>query len=218
MNKISELKEKIKASHNAGIALDIDETLSWTIGYWVEQMLANFGNPENLTIEQVISKYRYTQNVPYWQTEEALQWMHDHREDNTLQRELPLIENSQRCVNEINMTVPIVAYITTRPTSVISGTKDWLNKHSFPNAEIIARPKEVDHSDGNKWKAEVLEELYPVVQGIVDDNPGLVEHLSAEYRGRIYLYNFYGVCRDDLDIVKCSDWTEVEKSILGNSE
>jgi len=57
-----------------GLAVDIDETLSWTIGYWIEEMQNKFGNPENLTIKEMVEKYRYTQNVPYWQHEEALQW------------------------------------------------------------------------------------------------------------------------------------------------
>jgi len=38
-----------------------DETLSWTIGYWIEEMQNKFGNPENLTVKEMVEKYRYTQ-------------------------------------------------------------------------------------------------------------------------------------------------------------
>ena len=49
----------------SGIAVDIDETLSWTVGYWFKEMIKLFGNPEKLSVKKLISKYRYTQNVPY---------------------------------------------------------------------------------------------------------------------------------------------------------
>lgn len=61
-----------------GIAVDIDETLSWTVGYWVEQMQEKFGNPEKLSIKEMIEKYRYTQNIPYWQSAEALKWIDEN--------------------------------------------------------------------------------------------------------------------------------------------
>lgn len=48
-----------------GLAVDIDETLSWTLKYWVEKMAEKFGNPENLSVLEIIKKYRYSQNVPY---------------------------------------------------------------------------------------------------------------------------------------------------------
>lgn len=61
LSDIYELKQKLISENRKGIALDIDETLSWTIGYWVEKMQELFGNPENLTVRQLIEKYRYTQ-------------------------------------------------------------------------------------------------------------------------------------------------------------
>ena len=55
-----------------GLALDIDETLSSTNRFWIQTLTEKFGNPENLSCEEIVSMYRYTQNVPFWQTDHAL--------------------------------------------------------------------------------------------------------------------------------------------------
>ena len=77
-----------------GLAVDIDETLSWTIGYWIEHMQEKFGNPENLSVKEMVKKYKYTQNIPYYQTEEILNWIKNRIHSDELQKELPLIEGS----------------------------------------------------------------------------------------------------------------------------
>lgn len=146
---IVNLHQQLQSENIKGLALDIDETLSWTLYHWISEMQKHFGNPENLTIKQLIAKYRYTQNVPYWQTEEALQWMESNRHSDELQERLPLIEGADQAVQRINHIIPIVAYITTRPNTVITGTKQWLDKHNFPEAPIITRPPYVEHNQGN---------------------------------------------------------------------
>ena len=210
---IIEIKNKLHKTGISGVALDIDETLSWTVGYWVEQMQLNFGNPENLTVRQLIEKYRFTQNVPYWQTEEAIEWMDEHRNSNEIQELLPLIEYADKNVLEINKILPIVLYITTRPQSVVEGTKKWLSKHNFPDVEIIARPPQIHVTEGNKWKAGVLEFLYPEVASIIDDNPGLVIHLPEHYKGTVYLYDNVETSRTDITIIPCKTWDDVLKKI-----
>lgn len=195
-----------------GLAVDIDETLSWTIGYWIEEMQNKFGNPENLTIKEMVEKYRYTQNVPYWQHEEALQWVDEKINSNETQESLPLIEGSSAYLNRINQIVPIVAYITVRPERVIEGTKNWLTKHNFPLAPIICRPNELAHSDGNEWKAKILEELYPKVLGIIDDNAKLLKYINTSYKGKVFLYDHH----DNLGFpfaVACKDWLTVYKDV-----
>ena len=34
--------------NETGLGVDIDETLSWTVGRWAKEMQKLFGNPENL--------------------------------------------------------------------------------------------------------------------------------------------------------------------------
>lgn len=211
--EIKQFKQKLINEGRKGLVLDIDETLSWTIGYWVQEMQKNFGNPENLSVDDLILKYRYTQNVPYWQTPEALEWMENARENDLLQVELPLIKNSNDWVQKINKLIPIVGYLTIRPKSVLSGTTSWINKHSFPNEFIIARPKNIPSSEGNKWKAEVLHFLYPQVLGIIDDSPSVVENLPNNYKGTVYYYDNEKSVRGDINIIPCKTWSDIHYQV-----
>ncbi len=206
-------KRKLQLENRSGLVLDIDETLSWTIGYWVKEMQHRFGNPENLSVRDLIKKYRYTRHVPYWQTEEVIQWVIESTHSNELQEQLPLVENAQSSVKRISEIVPIVGYITVRPTDVIPGTKNWLRRHKFPEGEIIAKPDRIKYIDGNEWKAGVLYYLYPEVKGIVDDNPLLVKYLPADYKGTVYLYDNEETERRDIQVYPCKTWKDVHAKV-----
>jgi len=193
-----------------GVALDIDETLSWTLGSWMKELQSLFGNPENLSIPDLIAKYRYSQNVPYWQTPEALEWMESKRNDNDFQTEIGLMPGALEGVLELNKIIPIKAYLTIRPEGVCDGTQKWLKKHGFPDAEIIARPNHIPHTDGNEWKAVKLLKLYPEIAGIVDDNAGLIKFLPKDYKGYIFLYTHKNVPTDSPpSVYACPDWKSV---------
>ncbi len=196
----------------AGLAVDIDETLSYTIGHLVSKLQENFGNPENLSVKEIIEKYRYTSNVPYWQHDEAKQWIDKEIHSNELQENLPLIEDANIYLNKINEIIPVAAYITVRPTSVIEGTKIWLDKHGFPVAPIICKPMSVPHPEGNKWKAGVLQELYPQILGIIDDNAKLLEFLNKGYEGTIFLYDHHRT-DSQLHVIPCPNWPQVFENI-----
>ncbi|MFA6253346.1 MAG: hypothetical protein WCV69_03855 [Patescibacteria group bacterium] len=195
-----------------GLAVDIDETLSFTIGHLVNKLQENFGNPENLSVKEIIEKYRYTQNVPYWQHAEAQKWIDKEIHSNELQENLPLIEDADIYLKKINEIIPIVAYITVRPQSVTAGTEIWLKKHKFPLAPIIARPLNVPHTTGNAWKAKILNELYPSVQGIIDDNAKLLEFLGENYKGIIFLYDHHAT-DSKLNVVPCPNWLKVFEEV-----
>jgi hypothetical protein len=123
---ISSLQEEKRR----GIALDIDETISWTIGAWLEILLQKFGNPENLSVEDMANKYHLAQNVPYWKDNPGVQeWMKQTRTDNNMQKNLPLITNALETIKEIHKDIPILAYITVRPQAVLSG--------NMKNADIV---------------------------------------------------------------------------------
>ena len=198
----------------SGLALDIDETLSWTLGHWIEEMQKRFGNPENLSVRDLIAKYRYPENVPYWQTQEALDWKEDARNNDSLQTQLGLMPGAAEGVAALIKIVPISVYITVRPVTILNGTKVWLKKYGFPTAEIIAKPVTVAHADGNKWKAEKLVELYPRVQGVVDDNAGLLQFLPADYKGHVFLYNHKTIPDTPLEnVYACPDWKSVVQQV-----
>ncbi|HII14977.1 MAG TPA: hypothetical protein HA362_01580 [Nanoarchaeota archaeon] len=196
----------------SGIAVDIDETLSWTVGYVMEQMQKLFGNPENISVREMVAKYRYTQNVPYWQSEDALRWTKENRMSNELQRALPLIENADIYLHEIHKIVPVAAYITMRPQAVLEGTADWLRGHTFPEAPIICMPDNIKFEEGIAWKGTLLGKLYPAVKGIIDDNAGLLKHLPADYEGIIFVYD-HAQIDSLLNAVPCKDWQAVYEEI-----
>ena len=168
-------------------------------------MQKRFGNPEKLSVEEMIKKYKYTKNIPYWQTKEALEWISKMVESDELQENLSVIKNSASTLRKINKIIPIVAYISTRPQKVIDGTRKWLVKNKFPKADIILRPGK----DGNKWKAKVLEFLYPKVSAIIDDNPSLIKYLSKNYKGTIFLYDSDKYETSNIKVIPCKDWGSV---------
>lgn len=112
MKNIIALKNKLKNAHKQGLALDIDGVLSWTGTAWVKQLQKKFGNPENLTVAQIIKKYHFTKNIPYWQTPQVQIFKDKLEKSNDLQKNLPLIKDSLKFVQNINIipckTWPVV--------------------------------------------------------------------------------------------------------------
>lgn len=210
------LKKRLIKNKVRGLALDIDETLSFTIGYMVDELSKKIGNPENLTGREVFLKYRLTQNVPYWQNKESEKVVHEIINSNELQKDLPLIENSNEVVAKVDKIIPIVAYITARPGSIRDGTGFWLKKHDFVKALIVMKFQNKRKMVSNKWKARVLEYLYPEVQGIVDDNVGLIKCLSKKYKGKIFLYDSTYCEINDKRLILCKDWNDVLKKVKKN--
>lgn len=196
-----------------GLALDIDETLSDTNIFWFTKLSELFGSPEGLSPREIAAKYRYSQNVPYWQTGEALAWMEAARHGNEIQTILPLIEDALHTVEAIHRIVPIVAYVTARPESVREGTLTWLRTHGFPEAPLIMKPQDIPTDEGVRWKAAILTEQYPHIMGIVDDHPGLVEALPPLYAGTVFLYNFNSPVVTNLSVVVCPLWSDVYAAV-----
>ena len=211
--EVRDFKRKLVAGKRRGIVLDIDDTLSWTIGSWVEQLQQRFGNPENLSVKEMSIKYKYALDAPYWQTREVWEWVEMTREDNQMQENLTLIEGASDYVKKIQALLPIVGYLTIRPRSVLDGTYKWLKKYNFPRVEVLARPAEVPSAEGDKWKAEVLDFLYPQVQGIVDDKMAVVEYLPKDYQGTIFLYDNETAEVKNIKVIPCKAWPEVYAQI-----
>lgn len=213
MNHIKKLKEALRNKKIRGLALDIDETLSFTTQYWVSELSKKFGNPQNLSAREIFQVYRLIQNFPHWQTKEAIAWMEWARGSNEIQKSMPLIENSNHIVNKIDKIIPTACYLTVRPQSVVSGTKHWLEKHNFPKAEIIARPETTSYENGTNWKAKALQELYPQVLGIVDDNPNLIDYLPKNYKGFVFLYDFPSYISKSKNVIVCPTWQAILEEV-----
>ena len=205
------LKNNLLSSNIKGIALDIDETLSATLPYWFKLMQENFGNPENLTVKEMIKKYRYYKYVPYWQSPEAWQLATQLRDSNESQLDLEVLKEADKYVQRLIEIIPVVVYITARPDAVIPSTIEWLRKNNFPNAPVIAKPKYIQTDQANIWKAEVLEFLHPQVIGIIDDNPEILNFIDKGYQGHLYLYdnNPKEIQNEKDRVYICPDWESV---------
>lgn len=182
------LKESLAASGCSGLVLDIDETLSATNVAWFQRLADLFGNPDGAPVSELINKYHLAQHVPFWQSPEALAWMQSQRDDPRAQDGLPLIPGAVEGTHALKKVVPIVGYCTVRPSSVNQNTIAWLRENGFPGLPVVAKPTEIPFADGNKWKAAVLNELWPQVTGIVDDNPKVAFFAGASYPGKILLF------------------------------
>lgn len=190
MDAVIELKKKLTEQGLKGLALDIDQTLADTRPHWMDHLM-RFHTPENMTREQ-LEEHKFLEHVPAWQTEEAKEFIAKTMESNEFNETIPLLHESSVMVQKLNAIMPIVAYISARPDSVLHGTERWLKRHGFPLAPVILRPGQPGHhglETKNTWKAAVLRELYPFVQGIVDDHVDLPEALAqVGYKGKVFVY------------------------------
>ena len=215
------LKQKLELENAKGIFLDIDDTISATNLFWAQNHIGRFGNPENLTAEEIVRRYRYVSNVPYWNNNRAAEdWVQQHRLSDKGELELPLVQGAVESTREIKDM--LVAYLTGRPQSTISGTKKWLETHGFPMLDIIAQPSQATLeqmclSDGNEWKARVMEYFFPIVYGAIDDNSGVVGYLSPEYRGTIYLFSHEAIDATT-NVICCPTWKDVVSALTGNKQ
>lgn len=208
--KMNQLIETMLAGED-GLALDIDETLSWTLGHWVREMQERFGNPEGLSVKELIAKYRYTQRVPYWQGSEVDAWVDEQLTSNDLQTRLPVIDGAVKGVAELEKILHVSAYITIRPQCVYEGTRTWLEAKGFPDALLISRPDSIPFVHGHQWKAGILQKLYPKVLGIVDDNDAVLTYLPQDYKGKVFLFDTEST--DDPRCVACPDWDAVVQEV-----
>ncbi len=211
---IIEFKNSLKNKKLSGLCLDIDETLSYTAEYWYGELVKIFGSPDDMSVEELFKKYRRSQDVPLWQTPEALEWMQKANMDIAMyeynHRIIPDSSNELKFINQ-----HIVGYLTVRPRLSIDATNKWLSNNDFPNLEIIAKPDEIALEVATEWKARALEFLYPEIQGIVDDSHGLVNLLSERYEGVVFTYNSNESVRNDIKNIACRDWKQVTENVKG---
>lgn len=209
MVDILEIRSEIQATEQPFLAVDIDETLSETLAYYVAGLQQLLGNPEQLSTRQMIEKYKYSVDVPYWDEEKIGPWIEAQRNSNEAQRSMDVIEDSSAFLTEISTIIPIF-YMTARPAGVEEGTRDWLARHNFPAGRIVTRPSHVPFEKTSAWKAEVIADLYPHIIGIIDDNPALPAALPTTYQGTVFFYGrrAFTCERTDIHVVPCLTWKE----------
>ena len=202
-------------NNKPGIALDIDETLSDTITYYFSLIMNEFGNPENLSTEAMVNKYRHSSRVPYWRDDpEVSKFREGLRRSHQVFANLSPVKDSVANVQKIHQILPIKAYITARPQVLASTTKDWLKANNFPDAPVYFAPDHLDYAQTPLWKAQKLAELYPEIIALVDDNPEFIEHLPKDYLGKILMFwNKYE--GDRSNIINHATWDEILQTVKG---
>ncbi len=197
---------------SAGMAVDIDETISDTVRLYFSELIAEFGIPEGfpaeVTVDEIIAEYQYTWNVPEYNTEEAKAFMERLVNNGTMYlrtRPLPGAVEGMDALEKKGFA----GYLTARPYHTIPFTLDWLRTHGFPLASIISRTEEIPHDSANRWKAKILAESFPRVTGIIDDNKGLLQQLPDNYEGTVIIYGTSEIPCTRINAFPAETWEEV---------
>ena len=195
------------------LAVDLDETVAWTVGHWMARLLKEFPIEGSPSVEQLIREHRFAQNVPDWRANsEALQRMQEFRSCPDLHRELPIIPGSAEALRRLESFFSF-EYLTMRNELVLDATKEWLALHKFPTGDVTVCPSETPLEQKTSWKARVLELRYPDLVGIIEDHPDVVRSLPADYKGTVFFYSHTESPRDDIRVIPCPTWEHVEQNI-----
>ncbi|WP_368487504.1 hypothetical protein [Clostridium sp. BJN0013] len=212
-SNIVAFKKQLENSGTKGLVIDLDETLSWTIHYMAGELAKRYGNPQNLSVEELRERM-IAHDVPFWNVEEIRKWGLLALESEEMTEEYPIIEGSDKAVEKIDHVILVVGYLTLRQTSIRDATKRWLKKHGFPDAPVITRPNNLKLEEGMKWKADTLAYLYPQVIGLIDDTLDIFNYLPGSYKGTIFLYGQTDYPKSDLNIIPCKTWDDVYKKVV----
>jgi hypothetical protein len=210
-----QLKKQLETSGERGFVVDLDDTIYDTNLFWAAHHLKEISNPEDLTPEELIAKYRYVKDVPYWQNVSlANEWVDQQINSSSSKLLIQVNKNASEFLMKIHKKKPFIGYMTGRPISTNKGTKSSLKLQNIPDLRIIAQPpnyilRELEMRNGNEWKASLLEYLYPQVLGTIDDNIELLAFVNPNYKGTICLYSHPDFTESKPNVVSCPDWKQV---------
>ena len=203
------LKEHWLSENKRGIALDIDETLARTNELFFRVLFERFGNPENISVEDAILKYKTSHEVPYWQTPEVQAFLGEIRRDAKFNLGTKPIQGAKEAIQEISKHTECLCYITARTESLREATEQWLELYGFPKIPVIMRPNDIDDAHMTIWKGPTLEYLYPAILGIIDDNPSFTHTVSKDYKGVLFLYDRKTTPQTHIETFVCPAWSDV---------
>jgi hypothetical protein len=79
----------------------------------MQEMQKLFGNPEELSVNDMFDKYKLCQNVPYWRDNPAArQWMSERRACHETQRNLAVIDKAVECVQALESQCGVKVLLT----------------------------------------------------------------------------------------------------------
>jgi len=219
--KYGYFKEHLKRNNLEGLCLDIDDTIAATNIFWAEHHIKEFGNPEKLSAEEIIDKYDFASNVPYWnRIPEAEEWIENNCNEIMGRYDVKPIGDALIHISQLENKISFVAYLTGRSEKIEEGTKKWLKKHKFPELEIFSLPdtqflNKIGANNTSDWKMKFLEFMHPYIKGLIDDNTDIIKSIPETYDGKIYLYN-NKIKNIKQNIISCYSWSDVERNILND--
>lgn len=208
MNDIEILLKKFSQSNLFGLALDIDNTIAASAPYWIRKIETVFHIADPLLEADIGTKYRHVADTPYFQNPEIAAWLLIPEHEADVAAITPIM-GAADYVRKIHAVRPILLYLTGRPDVVKDASSRWLFQNGFPDAPVMCRPVESYGSSCEPWKIEVLKSLYPHIQGIIDDNLGLVQQgLFDNYEGTIYSFGQHNLSYGK-NAIACPGWENV---------
>ncbi len=196
------------------LAVDIDDATADTVHHFARLLDERYGNPEGLTPDELVKKYRIIPAMGFWQTPKVLEWLNAQAADNDAQFAVPPVAGAVEALQKLSGHFEIL-YISSRPEIVREGTERWLARNAFPKGKLILRTQ-YDDKNGNAWKAKIIEEKYPDSAGIIDDNPEIIPEFTRHYKGVVYLFGDAAVPNRvvEVSVRRCRTWQEVLKTIV----
>jgi len=194
------------------LVVDIDCTLSDTRQAYFRALTPLF-SPPGTDWKELMERYRYSTNVPEWQTPEAQAWIERFRNDPQAQEDLLVYPGAQEGIIELQTVIGLYAYLSARPGTVREATRRWIEKNKFPSKPLILKPEQCREND-SEWKARQLMQLYErnQVSGIIDDDRNLGEILIAKrYQGTVFVLE--GIAPPHERIIPCRNWIEVVEKV-----
>lgn len=213
---VYELKRKFQSEGIAGLAVDIDDTLSQTSRKFHETLNEMFPAPAHVTVEAARKQYALTGKVLHWQEiPEALKYAKSFVDDPEFHSYLEKIEEAEAGMQKLHQRRLVRCYHTARLELMRDITERWL-QGNFPDLPLIMRPEHINHAGQAQWKAEVIKYLYPEIQGIVDNDARIARILEqCGYEGKVFLVGTDEQSyQPNKTIIPVESWSDLTKIIL----
>lgn len=194
---------------NAGLAVDIDDTLCATSRVCMELMAKELGTVTPFEVDQFVRKYRQPMDAPDWQTLAGEEWLKRHLLNPDFLLDLKPSVPALTSLIAINEFLPITCYISSREHLMHDATQLWLDKHHFPVAELVTRPSNMNNP---AWKINYLNEHFPKIWGLIDNEIQIKS--DQNFGGHLLqLQPFDNHDHSDHRVINLHSWEDGEKWI-----
>ncbi len=206
----------------SGLAIDIDDSLSETTAAFIERLSQDFPPPTgmHITVESAKRHYALNGEPIYWGgLPEARLLYKTMAYDPAFHRTFSPMKGAREGIQLLEEAGLVSCYVTARTDDMEQETREWLEEHGFPQKPIMLRDRTIADLHHTTWKAMVLERLYPIVSGALDDNTGIARHAERlQYRGKFFLF---GPGSEEYEsqngnVIPIRDWQEAPEIILNH--